>query len=404
VAKPPLLALAFVVLALAAQDSKKAPPPVAKVDEARVNVAVKRGVDALLKLSSPPAHKEIPDSDELILWTLLHAGIDESLPRFQELLQKMLAAPLERTYKVALQAMVLEELDRVKYQRRIAQCGQFLLDNESKRGHWSYGEATPFVDSIPTPTPRKEPASSGGSRSKPKGGDPVSAVPRRVKPKVVASIVLKKRRDAPDEGDNSNSQYAALGLRACHDAGIVFPEEAIRLALKYWTEAQHLDPKSPAHGWCYTCGSRDESAHKAWAAISAGAVGALTIYHYILGEPWMKDAAVLSGLDWLAKNFSVTANTGRQDAKDPQGLRYLSYYLYALERAGTLYGTERLDAHEWYAEGAKMLLDTQAADGSWFFKSDIDNRVWDTCFAILFLRRATRPLSDVATVDRYIKK
>jgi hypothetical protein len=25
--------------------------------------------------------------------------------------------------------------------------------------------------------------------------------------------------------------------------------------------------------------------------------------------------------------------------------------------------------------------------------------VWDTCFAILFLKRATRPLMDVASVD-----
>jgi len=40
------------------------------------------------------------------------------------------------------------------------------------------------------------------------------------------------------------------------------------------------------------------------------------------------------------------------------------------------------------------------ADGSWGFKSDIDSPVWDTCFAILFLRRATRPLNDVASVDR----
>ena len=48
-----------------------------------------------------------------------------------------------------------------------------------------------------------------------------------------------------------------------------------------------------------------------------------------------------------------------------------------------------------------MLLDAQEADGSWGFKSDIDSPVWDTCFAILFLRRATRPLNDVASVDKF---
>jgi hypothetical protein len=29
-----------------------------------------------------------------------------------------------------------------------------------------------------------------------------------------------------------------------------------------------------------------------------------------------------------------------------------------------------------------------------------DHAIWDTCFAILFLRRATRPLRDVASEDR----
>jgi hypothetical protein len=29
-----------------------------------------------------------------------------------------------------------------------------------------------------------------------------------------------------------------------------------------------------------------------------------------------------------------------------------------------------------------------------------DHAIWDTCFAILFLRRATRPLDDVATIDK----
>jgi hypothetical protein len=73
------------------------------------------------------------------------------------------------------------------------------------------------------------------------------------------------------------------------------------------------------------------------------------------------------------------------------------YYLYSLERFGTLYGTEAIGTHEWYVEGAKELLQTQRTDGGWVPKSG--QTVWDTCFAILFLRRATRPLVDVESVD-----
>ena len=50
-----------------------------------------------------------------------------------------------------------------------------------------------------------------------------------------------------------------------------------------------------------------------------------------------------------------------------------------------LFGTETLGSHKWYPEGAEALLALQQADGGW--GSDID-----TCFAILFLTRATRKL------------
>jgi hypothetical protein len=45
----------------------------------------------------------------------------------------------------------------------------------------------------------------------------------------------------------------------------------------------------------------------------------------------------------------------------------------------------------------------QAADGSWTSKG-ADHSIWDTCFAILFLRRATRPLTDVASMDPKMRK
>ena len=65
------------------------------------------------------------------------------------------------------------------------------------------------------------------------------------------------------------------------------------------------------------------------------------------------------------------------------------------------YGTDRFGAHDWYAEGAAWLLETQRPDGSWLTANAKGGQgVWDTCFAILFLRRATRPLIDVASEDR----
>jgi len=55
-------------------------------------------------------------------------------------------------------------------------------------------------------------------------------------------------KSGPADGDNSNSQYAALGLRACFESGVDIPEEVIVLAVKWWREAQHVDPKKDKNG------------------------------------------------------------------------------------------------------------------------------------------------------------
>jgi hypothetical protein len=73
-------------------------------------------------------------------------------------------------------------------------------------------------------------------------------------------------------------------------------------------------------------------------------------------------------------------------------------------------GCDRIDsfgAHDWYHEGARVLVETQAADGSWggAIASRGERRRRHPVqygLAILFLRRATRPLIDVASVDRVI--
>jgi hypothetical protein len=114
----------------------------------------------------------------------------------------------------------------------------------------------------------------------------------------------------------------------------------------------------------------------------------------MLKRDWRQDPVVLDGIAWLNQNFTVSTNPG----KYPE---WHHYYLYALERVGMLYNTWMIGSHDWYREGANLLLDAQRADGSWQGASafrDGGGPTWDTCFAILFLKRATRSL-DVASVD-----
>jgi hypothetical protein len=64
-----------------------------------------------------------------------------------------------------------------------------------------------------------------------------------------------------------------------------------------------------------------------------------------------------------------------------------------------LYDTPFVGNHDWYLDGAQVILKAQKPDGSWAESGPATMRpTWDTCFAILFLKRATRPL--VISQDR----
>lgn len=312
-------------------------------------------------------------SEELLLWTWARGGVPESDPEFQAALKGLLEKKLEKTYNVSLTAMLLEELDRAKYQKRIAQCAQFLLDNQCVNGQWSYGDPSIFVESVVVPAP---PAKFKG----------------------VVKVPITRKRDGPAAGDNSNTMYALLGLRACHDAGILLPAASIELAAKWWRDTQtKLSPaKAPAiapEGWCY---SRHD--HKPYGSMTAGGVGSLAICDYILRRDPKKDRELACGMEWLAKNFSVTYNPGPYEHAnfEENSQHQVYYYLYALERAAILTGSEQIGGYAWYPRTAQALVEAQRPDGSW--KSPSGSELNDTCFAVLTLRKATRALVDVATV------
>ena len=362
------------------------PPPidlVPRTSEQAVRLAVTYLRGKCEGLDNLKVHHDLR-SRELLLWTMLHGGVPEQDPDFQRLLKPMLEARLEKTYEVALQAMLLEELDRVSYQWRILQCAQFLVDNQGRSGLWGYGAPSIFVENHPTPSGAKV---AGFVRRTPAEIDAATG-----KPKVKLRVKLEKKREGADGGDHSNSMYAALGLRACHDAGVALPMTVVDLAQKAWREHQ----VKGEGGWCY---GRHEG-HKPYGSMTSGGVGSLVIYDYIQGRDWRKDRDVQEGLAWLSKNFSVAWNPGLYEhAKAENSGHQLYYYLYALERAAILYGTEQIGKRDWYAEGSKALVGAQRADGTWASKEG-GNEVWDTCFAVLFLRKATRALPDVPTGPR----
>lgn len=364
-----------VYVVLAVQNGQAHP----KVDQAKIDAAIESGMAFLAAQSEFIKNREVyltwehsnkgsfkQKFVELTVLTLVHGGYDRESAVFQDLLNAMLREPLETTYRAALRAMVLHKLDPRKYQKQIAQCAQVLVDSQAQNGQWCYGHAADLTG-IPEPT-EPRPAGKGTEAPLPK-------------------IAISKRAKGCPHGDNSNSQYAALGLRACIESGVVIPHDVLRKAKEAWERGQRQDGS-----WDYGVPANVKQASRppgTYGSMTLGGMAALVILKHYLKEPVKGDPKIDAAKGWIARNFSPSDNPGFSG-------NHVFYTLYALERAGDLYGSETFGSHEWYPAGAEWLLRTQQTDGQWTGSKNEPN-VAATCFAILFLRRATAPLPKIAT-------
>ncbi|MCP3919102.1 MAG: hypothetical protein GY711_26465 [bacterium] len=179
----------------------------------------------------------------------------------------------------------------------------------------------------------------------------------------------------PVGNDLSNTQYAALGLRAAALAGIEVPDRA-------WLELAKAVGgfEGASGGYTYRRGSGRPTGSMTSAGIGTLAIcDAMLTRSKALTRRQRKgfEKRKNEGLEWLARNFTVSANPGAGG--------WLYYYLYGLERVGGLTGERAFGGHDWYREGARYLVDQQDERGYWGGRTS----VYQTAFALLFLSRAT---------------
>ena len=107
------------------------------------------------------------------------------------------------------------------------------------------------------------------------------------------------------------------------------------------------------------------------------------------------DSRVERGLVFLGERLDFTRNTwdGMETAKKaPHGVGYHYYYLYGIERVGALSGRKEIGGKAWYPRGATFLVRNQQGDGKWVDTTCMNPKdVLGTCFALLFLKKATPP-------------
>jgi hypothetical protein len=380
--------LLVAVLPLAAAPRNDFKPKPSSLPQGQIESAIRKGL-AFIKGASSPGSGHGNTSDSLLLYALLHAGCPKGDPVFQKYLKQVVDRPPQATYDAALTAMCLSELEPVGYRWKLERIATFFVNTQCQNGQWHYGEKLPFpkVDITPTPGSQGVASGPGGQVVKPVlrlygTKFPAGYRPTSGRSNTSARKIIRQQKRGPASGDNSNSQYAALGLKACAEAGFIPDPRCINDALKWWQEAQSKDG-----GWSYNKGSP-------WGSMTAGGVGAVAIFDWMAGRNWKADPMVQKGMAWIDTNWSVSKNPKGEKNKG----HWQYYYLYAVERVGMIVGTDTIGSHDWFDEGARYLLKQQKGDGSWQGpkkkgeKSSKGRQVWDTCFAILYLRKATKPL------------
>jgi hypothetical protein len=190
----------------------------------------------------------------------------------------------------------------------------------------------------------------------------------------------------------SNTQFALLGLRSAAHLGLQVNEGTLLGAVNGLTKTRDADGR----------GLQTEAGAFSYIAANNGTGGitAATLAGWIvLEELGARSNAVKSLMRshtkalaaaqaWLERRLRLDANPVNQSAWTP-GFHYS--HLYAIERYCGFSGRERLGGRDWYQEGARWLLSRQRADGGWGEHTE------DTCFALLFLRRASVTANDDAT-------
>ncbi|MGZ3337989.1 MAG: DUF4159 domain-containing protein, partial [Isosphaeraceae bacterium] len=194
--------------------------------------------------------------------------------------------------------------------------------------------------------------------------------------------------EIPQGGDNSNTQYALLGLNAASEVGIPVKPEVWSLARYYWEKAQRRDG-----GWGYHFGDPISTSSMTCAGVSSLVITGSKRFQ---GAEYLQGALIhncgqgtasphlQNAVDWLAGNFAVGQNF-------PMGQQWKHYFLYGMERAGRLAGIRFFGQHDWYRQGAEELVRTQDRL-SGFWRGVTEQPVVATSFALLFLAKGRAPV------------
>jgi len=193
-------------------------------------------------------------------------------------------------------------------------------------------------------------------------------------------------------GDNSNTQFAIIGLWVARRNGVVI-DEALTATDKYFRASQ-----SDA-GWGYQPGSGGGTPAMTCAGLIALAIGHGVKDSVLKGSSKLADLKpdsnptprrsirddkdVERGLNALGQHIKAL-NVGRGGNSIAGDLFYTAW---SIERVGMIYGSDTIGGMQWYLPIASLVMQAQDRTGGWTENTGHGAEA-STALAILFLTRA----------------
>lgn len=414
------LLLVFAVLGLTAL-------PARAVDKEPINRAIERGVAALkLRHSTDGGWNSIGTEiggTALAGLTLLECDVPKEDKHVQGALKAVREASLTttHTYSLALCVLFLDKYDAPTDTPLIESLIVRLLAGQNAQGGWTYN--CPNLSDAE----QKRVQAEMDNRRVLKGARDLGKLPekgRRTKadlpPEVQAQLDLIAKAAAAaggaaeglqpigylGSGDNSNTQFATMGLWVGRRYGVPVEDALIKGAARFRL-TQNADG-----GWPYVSAgmglrlpTADTFNNSTPAMTCAGVFGVTAGSLAVLDKKARedkeqkkdisKDASITKAIAYLTTCVGKPLGWNGTDAKPagiPAARDRAYYYLWSLERMCMGLNLETVGKNDWYNWGAEILLGNQNVDGSWTGQHGVYS---DTCFALLFLKKAnlTRDLS-----------
>jgi hypothetical protein len=345
------------------------PPPPAKAEDElveKVRKAIDQGVTYLKKEQNAKGNWEgivlnlLADMEggvtSLATLALLNCGEKPESPAVKKALDYLENLEPKKTYVAGLQTMVFAETRLAKYRPRIQRNVDWLLQNGIG---WT-------VD-------RNGRVTGGKLEGWSYPGNQIA--------------------------DNSNTQYALLGLYAAKQAGATIDDSVWKAIQEFYGRSQ-ITVGATGGYWSYYNGG--QFGDKPSFSMSVAGVCGLLIASMGLDQSeqqldpktgvaarcgaYTENLALTRGMNWVGAHFNFYLD-------DQRSSKSAFYNTYGIERLGRLSGQRFIDKYDWYREGCEKLVRMQQANGSIVGHEGIDkSAILSTSFALLFLSKGRTPV------------